>query len=56
MSTCIQFGELMEINIENMDKQFEEFANDSEIELNENQKCSIIAISNGNGFNNLFIN
>ena len=56
LSTCIQFGELMEINIENMDKQFEEFANDSEIELNENQKCSIIAISNGNGFNNLFIN
>ena len=56
LSACIQFGELMEINIENMDKQFEEFANDSEIELNENQKCSIIAISNGNGFNNLFIN
>ena len=46
LSTCINFGELMEINIENMDKQFEEFANDSEIELNENQKCSIIAISN----------
>ena len=56
LSSCINFGELMEINIENMDKQFEEFANDSEIELNENQKCSIIAISNGNGFNNLFIN
>jgi len=60
LSSCIQYGELMEINIENMDKQFEEFVNDSEIELevqlNENQKCSIIAISNGNGFNNLFVN
>ena len=56
LSACIQYGELMEINIENMDKQFEEFANDSAIELNENQKSSIIAISNGNGFNNLFIN
>ena len=56
LSTCIQYGELMEINIDNMDKQFEEFAHESEIELNENQKCSIIAISNGNGFNDLFIN
>jgi hypothetical protein len=30
----------MEINIENMDKQFEEFANDSEIELNEGRIVS----------------
>ena len=56
LSSCIKYGELMEINIENMDKQFEEFADGSEIDLNENQKCSIIAISNGKGFNNLFIN
>ena len=56
LSACIQYGELMEINIENMDKQFEEFVNDSEVEFNEKQICSIIAISNGNGFNDLFIN
>ena len=56
LSACIQYGELMEINIENMDKQFQEFVNDSEVEFNEKQICSIIAISNGNGFNDLFIN
>ncbi len=56
LSSCIQYGELMEINIENMDKQFEEFVNDSEVAFNEKQICSIIAISNGNGFNDLFIN
>ena len=56
LSACIQYGELMEINIENMDKQFQEFVNDSEDEFNEKQICSIIAISNGNGFNDLFIN
>jgi DAK2 domain fusion protein YloV len=56
LSACIKYGELMEINIENMDKQFEEFANDSEVEFNEKQICSIIAISNGKGFNDLFIN
>ena len=56
LSACIQYGELMEINIENMDKQFQEFVNESEVEFNEKQICSIIAISNGNGFNDLFIN
>ena len=56
LSACIQYGELMEINIENMNKQFQEFVNDSEVEFNEKQICSIIAISNGNGFNDLFIN
>jgi DAK2 domain fusion protein YloV len=56
LSACIKYGELMEINIENMDKQFQEFVNDSEVEFNEKQICSIIAISNGNGFNDLFIN
>ena len=56
LSACIQYGELMEINVENMDKQFQEFVNDSEVEFNEKQICSIIAISNGNGFNDLFIN
>jgi len=56
LSACIQYGELMEINIENMDKQFQEFVNDSEVEFNEKQICSIITISNGNGFNDLFIN
>ena len=30
--------------------------NDSEVAFNEKQICSIIAISNGNGFNDLFIN
>ena len=56
LSACIQYGELMEINVENMDKQFQEFVNESEVEFNEKQICSIIAISNGNGFNDLFIN
>ena len=56
LSACIQYGELMEINIENMDKQFQEFVNELEVEFNEKQICSIIAISNGNGFNDLFIN
>ena len=56
LSACIQYGELMEINVENMDKQFQEFVNDSEVEFNEKQICSIIAISNGKGFNDLFIN
>jgi len=56
LSACIQYGELMEINVENMDKQFQEFVNELEVEFNEKQICSIIAISNGNGFNDLFIN
>ncbi len=59
LSTCINFGELMEINIENMDKQFEEFAKKPEkpaTPVNENQISSIIAISNGKGFNELFFN
>ena len=56
LSACIQYGELMEINVENMDKQFQEFVNESEVEFNEKQICSIIAISNGKGFNDLFIN
>ena len=59
LSSCINFGELMEINIENMDKQFEEFAKKPEKSanpINENQICSIIAISNGKGFNELFFN
>ena len=59
LSTCINFGELMEINIENMDKQFEEFAKKPEkpaTPVNENQISSIIAISNGKGFDELFFN
>ena len=59
LSTCINFGELMEINIENMDKQFEEFAKKPEkpaTPVNENQISSIIAISNGKGFDELFVN
>ena len=59
LSSCINFGELMEINIENMDKQFEEFAKKPEKPanpINENQISSIIAISNGKGFDELFFN
>ena len=59
LSSCINFGELMEINIENMDKQFEEFAKKPEkpaTPVNENQISSIIAISNGKGFDELFFN
>ena len=60
LSACVNFGDLMEINIENMDKQFEEFAKkppqSSSSEVNENQICSIIAISNGKGFDELFFN
>ena len=59
LSSCINFGELMEINIENMDKQFQEFAKKPEKPanpINENQISSIIAISNGKGFDELFFN
>jgi DAK2 domain fusion protein YloV len=60
LSSCMKFGDLMEINIENMDKQFEEFAKTSvkqePLKLNETQISSVIAISNGQGFNELFYN
>ena len=56
LTSCITFGDLMEINIENMDKQFEEFSKIPEQEINENQITSVVAISNGKGFDELFMN
>ena len=56
LTSCITFGDLMEINIENMDKQFEEFSKIPEQEINENQRTSVVAISNGKGFDELFMN
>ena len=56
LTSCITFGDLMEINIENINKQFEEFSKIPEQEINEILISSVVAISNGMGCDEVFMN